>query len=184
MINIRLLTAFSAMLCLPLGVRAQHTDWIVDYWQGATGKLISVSQCKLISVTNDSLVVESNGAISSVRLFLLYQISRPVENRIFEKPIWMGAVIGGVVGFISTTITMRSEDVRGPNENDPRLAVTAFFTLVGGGLGLAESLGFHGNRYRFGEITNNEKRTALLAIMEEEKKHFSKETGEHVDVEQ
>jgi hypothetical protein len=162
---------------------AQHSDWTVDYWEGASGKLISIPQCKLLSVTDDSLGVELSGEKASVRLFLLYQVFRRAENRVFEKPIWMGAVIGGAIGFISTTITMRNEDARGPNDNDSRLAVTALFTVVGGGLGLAESLGSLDKRCRFGEITNNEKRTALLRIVEEEKEHFSKETGEHLTIE-
>jgi hypothetical protein len=80
-------------------------------------------------------------------------------------------------------ITIRSGDARGLNDNEPRLAVTALFTLVGSGLGLAELLGSHDNRSHFGEITNNEKRKAHFRIMEEEKEHFSKETGEHLIVE-
>jgi len=170
-----------ALMPVLSSVQAQRQDWTLRYFEGKSGKLISLQHCRLDTLASDSLNISSKGNSQWVRLFLLYELERPAEGHNFGRPIWAGALIGAATGFISATLVSGTE-VRKTDEVDPRLSASAVFAVIGAGLGLAHSIESEYVRYRFPDGSNPAKRAALNRIMEQEREHSPDGTDPHLNL--
>ncbi|MBI5473303.1 MAG: hypothetical protein HY961_13245 [Ignavibacteriae bacterium] len=150
---------------------AQHSDWNVRYYVGKFG-LKSIEQCELLSVSSDTLTVRAADTVRYVSLFNLYEISRPDTGRNFAKPIWMGALIGGGIGLLGSSLVLRDDgerDWRKAENARNTVTVTALFSAAGAGLGLLKATASDSVTYRFREISNPEKQEQLQRIIGEDR---------------
>ncbi len=147
--------------------RLHNTDWTVSYYEGKSGKVISIPECELVSVTSDSFHFLIKGQNRSIPLYLMYELSHPNNENSYVKPILIGAAIGATCGFLASLFV---EGPSIPHDDRPisRGQVALFFGAIGSGLGLAKAIDLDYVKYHFPPATIVDKRAVIQKIIDEE----------------
>jgi hypothetical protein len=158
--NVVLLTLVAtATLC------GQNHDWTVTWFEGSSGEPCSLTDCRLVAVTLDSLQIESGMEKRALRLYYIHEISRVNTENSYARPIMTGAAIGAAVGLVASAFVEASGS-NGEGGKPTALAVAGVFAGIGAGLGLLKAADSHTTVINLGSMTNPEKVVAIQDLID------------------
>jgi hypothetical protein len=159
--------ALIALSLMTVSAHAQRSDWTVTWFEGSSGVPHAMTNCRVISVTIDTLFVESAGQQQALRLFNVHEISRLDTTSTLARPILVGAAIGAASGLVASAAVEKSQS--DPNSGNPStLAVAGIFAGIGAGIGLMKGIDSRTIELKLGELTSPEKVVAIRELMADE----------------
>ena len=141
-------------------VFAQPSVWTVSFFHGERDTIISLQHCRLISVSSDSLKIQTDSSEREVPIYLLKELSRPTPGGFHFMPVVIGSALG-----LSLGLCLSGSNDRTQNVGEPSATTTTMYAILGGGIGLMKSVDEETTRYKlpFG-LSNPEKRKIIENI--------------------
>jgi hypothetical protein len=156
----------SLLISIYSNIYAQTDAWTVSYHHDYQDTIFTISQCRLLSVTSDSLKFRTDKSNYSISLYWLTELSQP-NTRGFN---FISILIGSAIGFVTSFTYFQLKPIH-PDQVASKDKTISLFTFLGGVLGLIRSIDAETVRYHFppATILNQEKRKIIETILDEEK---------------